>query len=278
MTLLLWLKAVLIGVVEGVTEFLPISSTAHILIVQDWVGFQYGHLATIFEVVIQLGAILAVVVFYHRRLFQMVCGVLTGDKEQTRFVVNLILATIPAGVLGVLFIKTIEGLLGNHFLLYATTLFVGGMILLWVEGRPHMAKSQEGEVFEGQVTRLEDMTAKQAIVVGCAQCIAMVPGVSRSGATIVAAMLMGVHRKTATEFTFFLAIPTMLGASLLSLLKGGTVLTTTEWGLLSVGFVMAFISALIVIKGLLHFVSKHSYKAFGWYRIIFGLFIALMMG
>lgn len=268
------LKAAFLGLVEGLTEFLPISSTAHLLIIGDWINFDAGQ-DKVYEIVIQLGSILAVMWIYRARLAQLVTGFFTGDRTEMLFVRNLLLAFLPAAIIGLLLIKAIRSLLDGQFMIYAITLVLGGLIMLWVERRPDMAKHAslaEAEL-EHKTIRLEDITWKQALVVGFAQCLAMIPGTSRSGATIIAGMFAGLHRKTATEFSFFLAMPTMMAATVLSLYKyGGQLSESNIWGV-AIGFVVAFISALFLVRALLKFISQYSYRPFAWYRIVFGLVV-----
>ncbi len=269
-------KAVVLGIVEGITEFLPISSTAHLLILGDWIGFDSGQFK-VYEIVIQLGSILAVMWLYRQRLREVIVGTFTGNRSEQRFTMNLIIAFLPAAIIGLLLIKHISQLLDGKFMVYAFTLVVGGIIMLWVERRPSMAKHttlQEHELAH-QTRSLEDITWKQALVVGFAQCLAMIPGTSRSGATIISGMMAGIHRKTATEFSFFLAMPTMIAATVLSLYKHGGQLSQSNLLAVLLGFVAAYISALVVVRALMRFLSSASYRPFGWYRIVFGLVVAL---
>ena len=271
------LKAAFLGVVEGLTEFLPISSTAHLLILGDWINFDSGDFK-VYEIVIQLGSILAVMWIFRHRLWQVIRGTFTGDRTELLFTRNLILAFLPAAVIGLILIKQISQLLDGQFMIYAFTLVLGGILMLWVERRPDMAKhasSEESEAQSEKVQRLEDITWKQALVVGFAQCLAMIPGTSRSGATIIAGMMAGIHRRTATEFSFFLAMPTMLGATVLSMYKYGGELSNSNMLAVVIGFIMAFISALLLVRALLKFISVYSYRPFGWYRIALGLIVGL---
>lgn len=267
------LKAAFLGIVEGITEFLPISSTAHLLILGDWIGFDAGQ-DKVYEIVIQLGSILAVMWIYRQRIGQLCVGTLKRQRTDLLFVRNLLLAFLPAAVIGLLLIKYIKQLLDGQFIVYAITLVLGGLIMLWVESRPGMAKHSADEHIEGQTTRIEDISVKQALIVGFAQCLAMIPGTSRSGSTIIAGMFAGIQRKTATEFSFFLAMPTMIAATALSLYKYGSHLSQSNLIAVVIGFVLAFLSALIVVRGLLLFVSRYSYRPFAWYRILFGLIVA----
>lgn len=267
------LKAGFLGVVEGLTEFLPISSTAHLLILGDWINFDSGEFK-VYEIVIQLGSILAVMWIFRERLWQVIKGTFTGDRTEILFTRNLILAFLPAAIIGLILIKQISQLLDGQFIIYAFTLVLGGILMLWVERRPSMAKhAANSEAQNNKVQRLEDITWKQALVVGFAQCLAMIPGTSRSGATIIAGMMSGIHRKTATEFSFFLAMPTMIGATVLSLYKYGGELSDSNMSAVVIGFITAFVSALFLVRALLKFISNYSYRPFGWYRIVFGLIV-----
>lgn len=270
------LKAAFLGVVEGLTEFLPISSTAHLLILGDWINFDSGDFK-VYEIVIQLGSILAVMWIFRFRLWQVIRGTFTGDRTELLFTRNLILAFLPAAVIGLILIKQIAQLLDGKFIVYAFTLVLGGILMLWVERRPDMAKHApvDSDAQNAKVKRLEDITWKQALVVGFAQCLAMIPGTSRSGATIIAGMMAGIHRKTATEFSFFLAMPTMLGATVLSMYKYGGELSDSNMLAVVIGFIAAFVSALLLVRALLKFISVYSYRPFGWYRIVLGLIVGL---
>lgn len=265
------LKALLLGLIEGFTEFIPVSSTAHLLLLAEWISFPSDD-NKVFEVVIQFGSILAVIWLFRARIIQLITGVFTGDRSEIMFMRNLILAFLPAAVIGALTIKYIKMLFHNP-LVFVFTLVLGGLIMLWVERKPAYAKhgSNETAVSEKATAyTMEDISWKQALVVGFSQCLAMVPGTSRSGATIVGGMLAGIQRKTATEFSFFLAMPTMLAATVYDLYKNGAALNPDQtWGIV-VGFVAAFFSALFLVKAVLRFVSKRTYRPFAWYRIALG--------
>ncbi|MDY3330742.1 MAG: undecaprenyl-diphosphate phosphatase [Pelistega sp.] len=269
------LKAAFLGIIEGITEFLPISSTAHLLILGDWIGFDAGQ-DKVYEIVIQLGSILAVMWIYRQRLTQLCVGTLKRERADLLFIRNILLAFLPAAIIGLLLIKYIKQLLDGQFIVYAITLVLGGLIMLWVESRPGMSKHSTATDIESsdKTTKIEDITVGQALTVGFAQCLAMIPGTSRSGATIIAGMFAGIHRKTATEFSFFLAMPTMIAATVLSLYKYGAQLSESNLLAVVIGFVMAFLSSLVVVRALLAFVSRYSYRPFAWYRIIFGLLVA----
>lgn len=261
MTLLLFLQAVFLGVVEGVTEFLPISSTGHLIIAGQLIGFE-GASASVFEVVIQLGAILAICVLYARKLLTVAFG-LTSDPGAQRFAIAVIIAFLPAAVLGLLLHDFIKDVLFSPMVVCAS-LVLGGVAILAIEKwRP-----------ETTVAEVENLTPMTALQIGLFQCLAMIPGVSRSGATILGALMLGVERKTAAEFSFFLAIPTMLGATTLDLWKARDILNPDDSAIIAVGFVAAFLSAIVVVRWLVNFVSHHGFAVFGWYRIVFGTLLA----
>lgn len=266
-TIYLW-KAFFLGIIEGITEFLPISSTGHLILFGDWINFQSNE-AKVFEVVIQLGSILAVVWIFRHRLFQMIRGTLRLEPVEVAFTRNLLIAFLPSAIVGLLFIKAIKALF-FHPGVVVVTLVLGGFIMLWVERR---RPANSADAPTDQVQALENITWKQALIVGFAQCLAMVPGTSRSGATIIAGMLSGIQRKTATEFSFFLAMPTMLAAAVYDFYKHADLLTQQDMLAIAVGFVSAFICALFVVRAILVFVSRHTYRAFGWYRIVLGLVV-----
>lgn len=257
-----WLavQAFLLGVVEGLTEFLPISSTGHQIIVADLIDFG-GDRAIAFNIIIQLGAILAVVWEFRRKILDVVIG-LPKQAEAQRFTGNLLIAVLPAAVLGVVFAKQIHHYLFNPITV-ASALLVGGVIMLWAERRQHQIS----------VETVEQMSWKDALKIGCVQCLAMIPGTSRSGATIIGGLLFGLSRKAATEFSFFLAMPTMVGAALYSGYEYREFFQNSDLPVFALGFVTAFVFAMIAVRGLLKFIAKHSYVAFAWYRIGFGLLI-----
>lgn len=252
-----WINAVLLGLLEGITEFLPISSTGHLIVLGDLLHFD-DSFSKLFDVVIQLGAILAVVWLY-RHKFTHILATLKSDATSRQFVINVFLAFAPAVVIGLIahdFIKSV---------LFSTTVvgwafLVGGVVILIVERVAPVPR------FE----RTEDLPKLSALKIGLFQCLAMIPGTSRSGATIIGALLLGVARTTATEFSFFLAIPTMAGATVLDLWKARHDIVNSQWTLIGIGFVVAFVSALIVVRGLIGFISRHGFKWFAIYRIIAG--------
>ncbi|MGE8098315.1 undecaprenyl-diphosphate phosphatase [Pseudomonas fluorescens] len=253
-------QALILGVVEGLTEFLPISSTGHQIIVADLLNFG-GEREKAFNIIIQLGAILAVVWEFRRKILDVVTGLPTQRNAQ-RFTVNLLIAFMPAVVLGVIFANMIHKYLFNPITV-ATALVVGGVIMLWAERREHTVHAET----------IDEITWKDALKVGFAQCLAMIPGTSRSGSTIIGGLLFGLSRKTATEFSFFLAMPTMVGAAVYSGYKYRDLFQAADLPVFAIGFVTAFIFAMIAVKGLLRFIASHSYAAFAWYRIVFGLLI-----
>ena len=252
--------AVLLGIVEGVTEFIPVSSTGHLILATELLGFDAEKWAT-FNVVIQLGAILAVVVQFWRTFWAVGWGVLRLEPISLRFLRNLLAAFLPSAVLGLLLKDYIDVLLGSPMVV-GWALLVGGVAILAIE---RVAKP-------GPPTGIGQLPLRQAIGVGLAQCLAMVPGVSRSGATIMGALAMGIERRTAAEFSFFLAVPTMLGASTLELMDNGTNLTgTVGWSEIAVGFAVAFVVALVVIRMFVAYVSRAGFAPFAWYRIVAGI-------
>lgn len=253
-------QALILGVVEGLTEFLPISSTGHQIIVADLLDFG-GERAMAFNIIIQLGAILAVVWEFRRKILDVVTGLPTQRNAQ-RFTLNLLIAFLPAVVLGVIFANLIHHYLFNPITV-ATALVVGGIVMLWAERRQH----------EVHAETVDDITWKDALKVGFAQCLAMIPGTSRSGSTIIGGLLFGLSRKAATEFSFFLAMPTMVGAAVYSGYKYRDLFQPADLPVFAIGFVTSFIFAMIAVKALLKFIASHSYAAFAWYRIAFGLVI-----
>ena len=254
------IQALILGVVEGLTEFLPISSTGHQIIVADLLDFG-GERAMAFNIIIQLGAILAVVWEFRRKILDVVTGLPTQRNAQ-RFTVNLLIAFLPAVVLGVIFADLIHHYLFNPITV-AAALVIGGIVMLWAERREHEVHAES----------VDDITWKDALKVGFAQCLAMIPGTSRSGSTIIGGLLFGLSRKTATEFSFFLAMPTMVGAAVYSGYKYRDLFQPADLPVFAIGFVTSFIFAMIAVKGLLKFIASHSYAAFAWYRIAFGLLI-----
>jgi undecaprenyl-diphosphatase len=255
-------QAVILGVVEGLTEFLPISSTGHQIIVADLINFG-GERAMAFNIIIQLGAILAVVWEFRRKILEIVTGLPTQRNAQ-RFTLNLFIAFLPAVVLGVIFADLIHEYLFNPITV-AVALVVGGFVMLWAEKRQHQVR----------VDHVDDMHWTDALKVGCAQCLAMIPGTSRSGSTIIGGLLFGLSRKAATEFSFFLAMPTMVGAAVYSGFKFRDLFRAEDLPVFIIGFIVAFIFAMIAVRALLKFIANHSYAVFAWYRIAFGILILM---
>jgi undecaprenyl-diphosphatase len=253
----LFFEALLLGIIEGLTEFLPVSSTAHLLLVGDMLGFE-GPPGKSFEIIIQLGAILAVCLVYRQRLW----GVATtlGNPRSFAFARNVIIAFLPAAVIGAFAYKYIKQMLDSP-LVVSIALVIGGLVILAIERMVKRARIHE----------IEDMSPAMALAIGFCQVLAMIPGVSRAGATIMGSMLLGVERKIAAEFSFFLAIPTMTGATCYSLYKNWATLSLDGGALIAVGFVAAFFSALVVVKTFIAFISKHGFAPFAYYRIVFGL-------
>ncbi|MBY0511918.1 MAG: undecaprenyl-diphosphate phosphatase [Rhodospirillaceae bacterium] len=249
--------AAVLGVVEGVTEFLPISSTGHLILVEDLLGFE-GPPGKFFEIIIQLGAILAVVWVYRAKLWRIATGMFAPGPEQ-RLAVNVAVAFLPAAVIGVFAHGFIKEVLFSPWVV-SVALIVGGIAILLIE---RMQKTHD-------IAAVEDMPVRRALAIGFFQCIAMIPGVSRSGATIMGSLLMGVSRPAAAEFSFMLAIPTMFAATLYDLYKNRDVLDASNLPVIAVGFITSFIVALLVVKWLLAFISRHSFRPFAIYRIVIG--------
>ena len=257
----LLLIALILGIVEGLTEFLPVSSTGHLIIVGDLLGYT-DDTSKVFKIVIQLAAILAVCWDYRERLTRVAGGLVRRESEAQRFVVLLVVGFLPAAVLGVMFHSTIKALLFNP-LTVATALVVGGLIILYVEKR----------VYHPRIHSVDEMRWGDALKVGFAQALAMIPGTSRSGATIMGGLLFGLSRKTAAEFSFFLAIPTMFAATAYDLYKARDLLQLSDLPVFAVGFVASFLAAMVAVKAFIRFISNHTFVVFAWYRIVFGLVV-----
>jgi undecaprenyl-diphosphatase len=255
--LVLLAKAFVLGVVEGLTEFLPISSTGHLILAGDLLGFN-DEKAKVFEIVIQTGAMLAVVWEYRERFGRVIAG-LAYDRVAQRFVLNLIIAFIPAAVLGLAFGKAVKGYL-FHAVPVALAFVIGGFIILWVERRQRRVT----------VESVDDMTWGDALKVGFAQALALIPGTSRSGATIIGGMLFGLSRRAATEFSFFLAVPTLIAAGAYDFWKNRALFDSGDLGLFGVGSITAFASAFVCVRWLIRYIATHDFKPFAWYRIVFG--------
>ena len=265
------IKAFCLGVLEGLTEFLPVSSTGHLIVFGRWIAFESGQ-GKVFEVVIQFGSILAVMWIFRARLWQLIRGTLAGERSELMFTRNLLVAFLPAAVVGAIFIQQIKATF-YHPSVVVVTLVLGGLIMLWVERRPS-AGGESAATRNASTLRLEDITWRQALAVGCAQCLAMIPGTSRSGATIIGGMVAGIQRKTATEFSFFLAMPTMLAAAVYDSYRNIGLLSGQDVNAIVVGFAAAFLSALLVVRAVLAFVARHTYRVFAWYRIALGAVVA----
>ena len=263
MDLALFVKALVMGVVEGLTEFLPVSSTGHLILAGDLLGFS-DEKAKVFDIVIQTGAMLAVVWEYRMKFLGVVAG-LASDRAAQRFALNLAIAFLPAAILGLAFSKAIKAHL-FHPIPVALAFIVGALIILWVE------RSLRPTV---RVERVDDMSWLDALKVGFAQAFALIPGTSRSGATIIGGMLSGLSRKAATEFSFFLAVPTLIAAGAYDFWKNRALFDAGDIGLFAVGSITAFIAAFLCVRWLLRYVATHDFTPFAWYRIAFGLIVLL---
>jgi undecaprenyl-diphosphatase len=261
--LMLLAKAAVMGVVEGLTEFLPISSTGHLILAGALLGFDDAK-AKVFDIAIQTGAIFAVILVYWEKISSTVKA-LPYQAEAQRFVLNVFIGFFPAVILGLLFGKLIKENLFTPWVV-ATTFIVGGFIILWAERRPPSTV---------RIRAVEDMRGRDALMVGLVQCLAMIPGTSRSGATIIGGMLLGLSRKAATDFSFFLAIPTLIGAGAYSLYKERALLSVEDIPMFATGLVVSFISAWICVRWLLKYIASHSFEIFAWYRIAFGLVVLI---
>jgi undecaprenyl-diphosphatase len=255
------LTVILLGIVEGLTEFLPVSSTGHLILASELLGYNAAEWAT-FNVIIQLGAILAVVVLYWKTFWDVAMGLLGGEQQSWRFLANLLLAFLPSAVIGFLLKDQIEIMLGAPMVV-AVALVVGGIAIILIERL----------IETGEIHGTANIPFVRALAIGFIQCISMIPGVSRSGATIMGALALGVDRKTAAEFSFFLAVPTMLGATTLEIARNHEVLTdaSVNWSDIAIGFVVSFLVAAVVIKWFVGMVSRSGFYPFAWYRIIAGL-------
>ena len=267
MDVLLLLKAALMGVVEGLTEFLPISSTGHLILAGYLINFSEAmgaDKAKVFDIAIQTGAIFAIILIYWQRLLDTLTG-LGHDARAQRFALNVTIGFAPAVVLGMAFGALIKSHLFTPIVV-ATTFIIGGFIILWVEQRQLSAP-------QPRVVDVDDMSPGDALKVGLLQCLALVPGTSRSGASIIGGMVMGLSRKAATEFSFFLGIPTLIGAGAYNLYKERELLSVADLPVFSVGLILSFLSAWICVRWLLAYISTHNFKPFAWYRIAFGVLI-----
>ena len=260
----LLIKAAIMGIVEGLTEFLPISSTGHLILAGALLGFDDDK-AKVFDIAIQTGAILAVIIVYWQKIRDTVLALPT-QKQAQRLALNVLIAFLPAVVMGLLFGKAIKAHLFTPVVV-ATTFIIGGFIILWAE------KRQANVATAARIQDADDMTFMDAVKVGLVQCLAMIPGTSRSGATIIGGMLLGLSRKAATDFSFYLAIPTLIGAGAYSLIKERALLSMADAPLFGVGLLFSFISAWLCIRWLLKFIATHSFVGFAYYRIAFGLVV-----
>jgi len=254
-------KAAVMGIVEGLTEFLPISSTGHLILAGSLLGFDDDK-AKVFDIAIQTGAIFAVILVYWQKIHSTIVA-LPRQAKARRFALNVLIGFLPAVVLGLLFGKAIKAHLFTPTVV-ASTFIIGGFIILWAEKRP------PGSV---RIEHVDDMTPWDALKVGLVQCFAMIPGTSRSGSTIIGGMLLGLSRKAATDFSFFLAIPTLIGAGAYSLYKERALLSAADIPLFAVGLVFSFLSAWLCVRWLLRYISTHDFVPFAWYRIAFGIVV-----
>jgi len=259
-------KAALMGLVEGFTEFLPVSSTGHLILAGALLGFDDDK-AKAFDIAIQTGAIFAVILVYWQKISSTVLALPT-DKNAQRFALNVLVAFLPAVILGLLFGKVIKAHLFNP-LVVAFTFIAGGIVIIWAERR------QQSSPATVRITDADAMTLVDALKVGLVQCLAMVPGTSRSGATIIGGMLLGLSRKAATDFSFYLAIPTLVGAGVYSLYKERSLLSVADIPMFGVGLVVSFVSAWLCIRWLLRYIATHSFIGFAYYRIAFGLIVLM---
>ena len=250
--------ALILGIVEGLTEFLPVSSTGHLILVGDLLHFNDDK-GKLFEIVIQSGAIFALCWEYRLRIFSVLAG-LPNDRTAQRFTLNLVIAFLPLAILGLLFQKTLKAHLFQP-LPVALAFIIGGFIILWAEKRKHRIR----------VETVDELDIIDAFKLGCAQALALIPGTSRSGATIIGGLLFGLSRKAATEFSFFLAIPTLLAATVYELYKERALLNADDLAMWATGFIAAFVSAFFCVRWLLRFISTHDFTVFAWYRIAFGI-------
>ncbi|MDO8439898.1 MAG: undecaprenyl-diphosphate phosphatase [Polaromonas sp.] len=264
MDITLLIKAALMGIVEGLTEFLPISSTGHLILAGALLGFDDDK-AKVFDIAIQTGAIFAVILVYWQKIRDTLVALPT-EKQARQFALNVLVAFVPAVLLGLLFGKAIKAHLFTPVVV-ASTFILGGFIILWAERR------QKTTPAVARIHEVEAMTVTDALKVGLVQCLAMVPGTSRSGATIIGGMLLGLSRKAATDFSFYLAIPTLIGAGVYSLYKDRALLSVADLPLFGVGLLFSFVSAWLCIRWLLRYIATHSFVPFAWYRIAFGVVV-----
>jgi undecaprenyl-diphosphatase len=267
---MLLLKAAVMGIVEGLTEFLPISSTGHLILAGALLGFD-DEKAKVFDIAIQTGAILAVIIVYWEKISCTVVGLPT-QRLARRFALNVFIAFVPAVVLGLLFGKAIKAHLFTPTVV-ASTFIIGGFIILWVEGWGRKPLHEGHPDDHARIVNVESMTPWDALKLGLVQCLAMIPGTSRSGATIIGGMLLGLSRKAATDFSFYLAIPTLIGAGAYSLYKDRALLSMADVPMFAVGLLFSFLSAWACVRWLLRYIATHSFVVFAWYRIAFGVVV-----
>ena len=264
MDLTLLIKAALMGIVEGLTEFLPISSTGHLILAGTLLGF-HDEKAKVFDIAIQTGAILAVILVYWQKIRDTVVA-LPSERQAQRFALNVLIAFFPAVVLGLLAGKAIKAHLFTAEVV-ATAFIIGGFIILWAEKRQTRPETAP------RIHDVDQMDWRDALKLGLVQCLAMIPGTSRSGATIIGGMLLGLSRKAATDFSFYLAIPTLIGAGAYSLYKERALLSMADLPMFGVGLLFSFVSAWLCVRWLLRFISTHNFNGFAWYRIVFGVVV-----
>jgi undecaprenyl-diphosphatase len=261
MDTILLLKATILGIVEGLTEFLPISSTGHLIVVGSLLDFN-DERGKLFEIVIQSAAILAVMWEYREKLGSVVGGLIRKEEAAQRFIINVGVAFLPLAIIGLLFGQHIKAVLFNPITV-ATTSIIGALFILWAEKRKHTVNVQT----------VDELGWKDALKVGFAQALALIPGTSRSGATIIGGLFFGLSRRAATEFTFFLAMPTLIAATIYELYKERALLSSDDLGMWAVGFAASFVSAFLCVRWLLRYISSHDFTVFAWYRIAFGLVV-----
>ena len=267
---MLLFKAAVMGVVEGLTEFLPISSTGHLILAGALLGFD-DEKAKVFDIAIQTGAILAVVIVYWEKIASTVVALPT-QRLARRFVLNVLIAFVPAVILGLLFGKAIKAHLFTPTVV-ASSFIIGGFIILWVEGWGRKPLHDGHPDDHARIVNVESMTPLDALKIGLVQCLAMIPGTSRSGATIIGGMLLGLSRKAATDFSFYLAIPTLIGAGAYSLYKDRALLSMADVPMFAVGLVFSFLSAWACVRWLLRYIATHTFVVFAYYRIAFGVVV-----
>ena len=264
MDILLAVKAIIMGLVEGFTEFLPISSTGHLILAGSLLNFT-GEKVKVFEIAIQAGAMLSVIWEFRERIARLLSGIFS-DRKQQKFALNVVIGFLPAALLGLMFSKAITAELFKPVPV-AMAFIVGAFVILYAERRHKTMPAA------ARIDTVDDMTPLDALKVGCAQAFALIPGTSRSGATIIGGMLFGLSRKAATEFSFFLAIPTLLGATAYSVIKQRELLTAADLPMFGVGALAAFVSAFLCVRWLLRYISSHDFTIFAWYRIVFGVIV-----